>query len=138
MNDPYERRALLLHLGSALQTLSRILEYEGSDETIGELIAAQPLLSDVPLIEHVMERMTVRDLAAGLLHAFCLWPQQLLEVSLDYGALASSVRDHLFVGNPRGWAAYVATVRQDVPRFGEGLAPLNGSSALAERIRKLA
>jgi len=121
MNDAFERRALLLHLGAALQTLSHILEYERGDETIGELIATQQLLADVPLVEYVFERMTVREFSANLLHAFCLWPQLLLDDSLDRDALALPVRRHLFDGNPRGWEAYLRALRQEVPWFGKGL-----------------
>lgn len=121
MNDAFERRALLLHLGAALQTLSHILEYERGDETIGELIATQQLLADVPFVEYVFERMTVREFGANVLHAFCLWPQLLLDDPLDRDALALSVRHHLFDGNPRGWEAYLRTLREDVPWFGEGL-----------------
>lgn len=121
MNDASERRALLLHLGAALQTLSHIIEYERGDETIGELIATQQLLADVPLVEYVFERMTVREFSANLLHAFCLWPQLLLDEPLDRDALAHSVHRHLFDGNPRGWQAYLRALRQDVPWFGKGL-----------------
>lgn len=121
MNDAFERRALLLHLGAALHTLSHILEYERGDETIGELIATQQLLADVPFVEYVFERMTVREFGANVLHAFCLWPQLLLDDPLDRDALALSVRRHLFEGNPRGWEAYLRTLRQDVPWFGAGL-----------------
>ena len=100
MNDAYERRALLLHLGSTLQTLSRILELERSDETIGELITKHPILADVPLLEYVLEHLAVCNFTAAALHAFCLWPQQLLDDPLDRSALATSVLDHLFASNP--------------------------------------
>lgn len=123
MKDAYERRAMLLHLGSVLQTLSRILEYESDDGPVGDLIAANDILADVPLLEHVSARMTVREFAAGVLHAFCLWPQQLLERALDHGALAAPVKAHLFAGNPNGWQAYAAALRAEVPWFGEGLPP---------------
>lgn len=120
-NDACERRALQLHLGSVLQTLSRILESERSDETIGELILSQPMLADVPLLEHMLKHATVRDFTADALHAFCLWPQLLLDDPLDRIALAISVRDHLFPSNPGGWAAYAATLRPHVPWFGQAL-----------------
>jgi hypothetical protein len=125
MKDAYERRALLLHLGDVMQTLSRILEYESDDEALGELIAANDILADVALLEHVSAQTTVREFATRALHAFCLWPQQLLEHPLDHEALAASVREHLFAGNPNGWQAYAAALRADVPWFGEGLPPMN-------------
>jgi hypothetical protein len=134
MNDAYERRALLLHLGSMLQTLSRLLEWESSDENVGELIAKQPMLADVPLLEYAPEHWSMRDFTAAALHAFCLWPQQLLDEPLDRIALAISVRDHLFASNPDGWAAYAATLRAQVSWFGEGLPPT--SIALRDRPRE--
>lgn len=132
MNDASERRALLLHLGAALETLSHILEYERNDETIGELIATQQLLADVPLVEYVFERMTVREFSANLLHAFCLWPQLLLDEPLDRAALALPVRRHLFDGNPRGWEAYLCALRQEVPWFGQGLGSGDAPAPSAE------
>jgi hypothetical protein len=65
--------------------------------------------------------MTVREFSANLLHAFCLWPQLLLDEPLDRDALALSVHRHLFDDNPRGWQAYLRALRQDVPWFGKGL-----------------
>lgn len=121
MNDAYERRALLQSLGGTLQTLSLIEEAESDDQTIGDLLLKQPILSDVPLLEYVSARLTVREFTAAALHAFCLWPQRLLDHPLDRVALAASVRDHLFASNPEGWNAFAATLRSDVPWFGESL-----------------
>lgn len=119
MDENYERRALLLHLGDVLQTTSLLMEYERFDETLGELLAAQPLLADVPLLEYAYERMTVREFSAAALRAFCLWPQLLLETPLDRAALASPVCEHLFAGNPHGWAAYAASLQSEVGWFGK-------------------
>jgi hypothetical protein len=119
MDEKYERRALLLHLGGVLQTTSLLMEHERLDETLGELLAAQPLLADVPLLEHAYERMTVREFSAAALRAFCLWPQLLLETSLDRAALATPVREHLFAGNPHGWKAYAASLQSEVGWFGK-------------------
>ncbi|GLU30891.1 hypothetical protein WKR88_11345 [Trinickia caryophylli] len=126
MKDAYERRALLVHLGVALQMLSRIVEYEKSDETIGELLAREPLLADVPLLEYLFDRMSVRELGSNVLHAFCLWPRLLLDDELDRNALADPVRTHLFAGNPRGWNAYLQAMQREVQWFGEGLPLANG------------
>ena len=122
MNDAYERRFLLLHLGSVLQTVSRLLEHERDDETISELIETCQILADIASLEHVFGGMTVREFANGALHAFCLWPQLLLDEELDRDALAGPVREHLFAGNPQGWAGYAASLRTQVPWFGEDLA----------------
>jgi hypothetical protein len=128
MDENHERRALLLHLGGVLQTASLLMEHEGADQTLGELIELQPLLADVPLLEYAYERMTVPEFAAATLRAFCLWPQLLLETPLDHAALATPVREHLFAGNPQGWAAYAASLQTEVPWFGKPVAVPNGQS----------
>jgi hypothetical protein len=117
-DDAYERRALLLNLCNTLQTLSRIFESERTDQTIGELIVSQFLLT-------CRCSSTVRNFTAAALHAFCRWPQRLLDDPLDRIALATSVRDHLFESNPEGWEAYAAALRTQVPWFGESPPPMN-------------
>lgn len=119
MDEKYERRALLLHLGGVLQTTSLLLEHERLDETLGELLESQPLLADVPLLQHAYERMTVREFSAAALRAFCLWPQLLLETPLDRAALSTPVREHLFADNPHGWAAYATSLQSEVGWFGK-------------------
>lgn len=138
MNEALERRALLLHLGSVMQTLSCLLESERDDDTIGALLATQPMLSDLPLLEHVVEHMTVREFANAVLHAFCLWPQQLLDAQLDRDALAAPVCAKLFPGNPRGWTRYTASFAADVPWFGAGIQPTQAPPAPADPIAKTA
>ncbi|CAN0625894.1 conserved protein of unknown function [Burkholderia multivorans] len=124
MNEALERRALLLHLGGVMQTLSCVLESERDDETIGALIATQQMLADAPLLQHVVEHMTVREFASAVLHAFCLWPQQLLDAPLDRDAIAAPVCAKLFAGNPRGWTRYIASLAAEVPWFGAGIKPV--------------
>lgn len=138
MNEPLERRALLLHLGSVMQTLSCLLESERDDETIGALIASQPMLSDLPLLENVFEHMTVREFACAVLHALCLWPKQLLDARLDRDALATPVCVNLFAGNPRGWARYTASLAADVPWFGNGIQPDHAPRPSTDPIAKSA
>ncbi|MBF3727797.1 hypothetical protein ISG25_35295, partial [Burkholderia pseudomallei] len=116
MEEAYARRALLLHLGSVLQILSR-LEGAPDNQSIEALLAANGMLADVPLVEYVVQDMTVREFSARALRAFCLWPQLLLEDPLDCAALALPVRKHLFAGNDAGWKAYAATLREVSPGF---------------------
>ncbi|MGU7769027.1 hypothetical protein ACV229_02425 [Burkholderia sp. MR1-5-21] len=136
MNEALERRALLLHLGSVMRTLSCLLETERDDATIGALIATRPMLADLPLLEHVFDHMTVREFASAVLHAFCLWPQQLLDAQLDRDALAGPVCAKLFAGNPRGWSRYTASLTDDVPWFGAGIQPTETPPDRAERIEQ--
>ncbi len=116
MEEAYARRALLLHLGSVLQILSR-LEGAPDNQSIEALLAANGMLADVPLVEYVVQDMTVREFSARALRAFCLWPHLLREDPLDCAALALPVRKHLFAGNDAGWKAYAATLREVAPGF---------------------
>lgn len=118
MNDAFERRALLLHLGRTLQLLARLLETRAEAATVGELIALNPLLEDEPVLEHVLPSMSVDDFVAQALQAFCTWPQRLLDETLDRDAIAAPVRDRLFDLNPSGWHAYAAELRTKVAWFG--------------------
>ncbi|AIO68442.1 hypothetical protein [Burkholderia oklahomensis] len=118
MEEAYARRALLLHLGSVLQILSRLEQQKPDNLSIEALLATNGMLADVPLVEYVVQDMTVREFEARALRSFCLWPQLLLEDPLDYGALALPVRKHLFAGNDTGWKAYASTLREAAPGFG--------------------
>ncbi|NDV73494.1 hypothetical protein [Burkholderia cenocepacia] len=122
-NETEARRALLVHLGSILRTLSCMLEYEPDDMTLESLLAAQPMLADIPLLNHVFAHMTVREFTSAVLHAYCLWPQLLLNEPLDRDALAEPVCARLFAENPGGWARYVASLRAEIPWFGQGMRP---------------
>lgn len=117
MEDAFERRALLLHLGRVMQLIVRLDETAPATATIGELIEQNPLLEDEPLLEQLRPDLSVDEFRTHALHAFCLWPRWLLEAPLDRAALAASVRDHLFRDNPRGWQAYVIGLRGDVAWF---------------------
>jgi hypothetical protein len=132
MEDAYERRALLVHLGEVLQTLCRIVQYESGDATVGDLLADYEILSDVPLVEHVSDLMPIREFETAVMRAFCLWPQQLLETPLDHEALASPVRRNLFADNPHGWDAYAATLRSSVPWFGKSEASASARPGAAD------
>ncbi|KVN63161.1 hypothetical protein [Burkholderia anthina] len=132
-NETEARHALLMHLGSILRTLSCVLEYEPDDRTIDSLLAAQPMLADVPLLNHVFAHMTVREFTHAVLHAYCLWPQRLLDSPLDRDALAEPVCAWLFAGNPGGWARYVASLGAAIPWFGQGLAQSPASGASEKR-----
>lgn len=127
------RRALLVHLGSILRTLSCVLEYERDDNTLDTLLAAQPMLADVPLLNQVFAHMTVREFTRAVLHAYCLWPQLLLDEPLDRDALAEPVCAWLFEGNPGGWARYVASFGAEIPWFGQDMGPSSSSGPRAAR-----
>jgi hypothetical protein len=122
MNDVYERRALLLHLGNVLEMLDYIKEHVHGDQTVGDLVRQYDALADIPLINNVAQTMTVGELEYRTLRAFCRWPQLLLDTPLDHYALASPVRELLFDDNPFGWEAYAEWLAADVPWFGSAAA----------------
>jgi hypothetical protein len=55
----------------------------------------------------------------------------LLEAELNRDALASTVQQNLFDGNPDGWNAYIGYVQKKVKWFGTGLSN-SKKDALAE------
>ncbi|CAB3638628.1 hypothetical protein LMG22037_00083 [Paraburkholderia phenoliruptrix] len=118
MEDALERRALLLHLGRVLQLIARLNEAAVSATNVEEVIGQNPILEEELLLAHLLPDLPLDEFRARALHAFCLWPQWLLEDPLDRGALSASVHDHLFKDNPQGWRAYVAGLRRDVAWFG--------------------
>jgi hypothetical protein len=118
MEDAFERRALLLHLGRTLQLLAHILETRQTAATVGELIALNPILEDEILLAHVSPSLSVEDFVARALQAFCCWPRELLAEELDHDAFTISIREGLFGLNLRGWHAYAAGLRDEVAWFG--------------------
>lgn len=118
MKDAYERRALLLQLGSVLETLDYIKEHVHGAQTAGDLVREYEILADAPLIANVAETMTIGEFEYRALRAFSRWPQLLLDVQLDRSALASPVREHLFDGYPFGWESYAEALAAEVPWFG--------------------
>jgi hypothetical protein len=124
MKDAYERRALLLHLGSVLRGASRIAvrqRSERDDLPVRNLSAVSELVQALPWLEHLSPQMSEREFVAHALEAFRSWPEDLLELPLDRAKLAAPVREHLFADNPRGWHAYTAMLHGEVAWFGEGL-----------------
>lgn len=121
MTDAYERRALLLHLGAVLEAASCVMACGDDQQTLHQLVAEHELLEAFPLITHVSVGMSARDFAQRAMSAFCSWPQELLEEELNHDLLAGTVQRNLFLGNPTGWHAYLATLQREVPWFGRGM-----------------
>nr|WKF60779.1 hypothetical protein HUO10_005301 [Paraburkholderia busanensis] len=119
--DGAQRRALLLHLGDALETVACLMKCGAHHHTVGEAAAQEKSLPDFPLLRHVDSELTPTEFVTLAASAFFLWPKQLLEAELNRNAIAHLVQHDLFSGNHAGWAAYVNEIRQTVPWFGEGL-----------------
>lgn len=121
MKDAFERRALLLHLGSVLHATSQIAQRKPGAVSASHWRTAGGLVDTLPWLAHLSPRITGPEFVTRALQAFRTWPEALLALPLDHAKLAEPVREHLFAGNPRGWQAYVAMLRTEVPWFGEDI-----------------
>ena len=121
MDDRFDRRELLLHLGDMLEALSCLARTGWPDAMVVELAKEQDLLQDFEFLRALARKMTVGEFSARVASAFFLWPKELLATELNRNALASTVQHDLFDGNPDGWKAYVAHMQKKVKWFGTGL-----------------
>lgn len=121
MKDAFERRALLLHLGDALQAIDAALAADTPRHTLQDLLNTQADLAARTWLAAVSPDMKAADFAKRMSAAFAAWPALLLEEQVDYTRLALTVRDHLFADDPAGWRRYVDAIRSEVEWFGEAL-----------------
>ncbi|AQH01980.1 hypothetical protein A9R05_19115 [Burkholderia sp. KK1] len=128
MQDPYERRALLLHLGDVLETVFCLSQCADEYASIGEAVKGNDALAGFTLLGFVDEKMTPRDFIRRASGAFFVWPKGLLDETLNRPMLANTVKHDLFADNATGWDAYRTERQRDVPWFGEDL-PDNAQSA---------
>jgi hypothetical protein len=142
MKDAFERRALLLHLGTILEAMNTLLAQAAghSSSTVRELAAQHRALAKHGLLRQMPAALTATEFAQRASAAFASWPQALLEADLDRAHLARVVRDALFSANEAGWRAYVESLKAEVSWFGEGLPPMPVQPAAdqTERHRKAA
>ncbi|SIT38101.1 conserved hypothetical protein [Paraburkholderia piptadeniae] len=121
MDDRFDRRELLLHLGDVLEALNCLSKTGKPDVPVAQLAAQQEALQEFKFLRMLAPKMTVAEFGARVASAFFLWPKELLETELNRAALASTVQHDLFDGNPDGWKAYVAHMQKKVEWFGTGL-----------------
>jgi hypothetical protein len=124
MDDGFERRALLLHLGDIIEAIACLLKCGNAFNTIGEAAARAESLSEFWILRTVDAEMTPHEFAKRAASAFFLWPKQLLDAELIREALAHLVQHDLFEGHQNGWDMYVSELRKHVLWFGEGLGPV--------------
>jgi hypothetical protein len=129
MDDPFDRRELLLHLGDMLEALSCLAKTGRPDAPVAQLARQQESLQDFEFLRALTPQMTVGEFGARVASAFFLWPRELLETELNRNALASTVQHDLFNGNPDGWKAYVAHMQKKVRWFGTGLPEMKGGTS---------
>ncbi|TDN68826.1 hypothetical protein [Paraburkholderia sp. BL10I2N1] len=130
MNDAFERRALLLHLGDVLEVVHLLLKCGDGHKTVRELAATNDSLAGFPLLGQVSPRMTAEQFVRHGTEAFFAWPRELLEPELNRKNLASTVRRTLFADDAAGWGAYVAALRSEVRWFGVGLPSLKAGEGV--------
>jgi hypothetical protein len=121
MDDPYERRALLLHLGDVLEAIFCLTKCADSRATIGEALAKDDALVSFNILNQVDTGMHPQDFIKRATGAFFVWPKALLDETLNRQLLAHTIQHDLFAGDAKGWEAYVSERRQEVPWFGENL-----------------
>jgi hypothetical protein len=121
MDDRFDRRELLLHLGDMLEALSCLARTGRPEALVKQLAREQDSLQGLEFLRTVSAKMTVAEFGARVASAFFLWPKELLDTELNRNALASTVQHDLFGGNPDGWKAYAAHMQKKVKWFGAGL-----------------
>ena len=121
MDDRFDRRELLLHLGDMLEALSCLARTGRPEALLRQLAREQDSLQGFGFLHTVSPKMTVAEFSARVASAFFLWPKELLDTELNRNALASTVQHDLFDGNPDGWKAYAAHMQKKVKWFGAGL-----------------
>ncbi|WP_433695074.1 hypothetical protein [Paraburkholderia phenoliruptrix] len=127
MDDRFDRRELLLHLGDMLAASSSLARAGAPQTPVVQLLSQQDLPADLAFLRALDPTMTVSDFGARVASAFSRWPQDLLDTTLDHESLASTVQQALFEGNPRGWDSYVAHVQTKVTWFGTRLPKMKTS-----------
>ncbi|MFL9869318.1 hypothetical protein PQR67_34545 [Paraburkholderia fungorum] len=132
MDDRFDRRELLLHLGDVLDALNSLVTADKPAALVAHLVQHDASLQRFEFLRALAPEMTVAEFTACVASAFFLWPKELLEGELNQEALASSVQRELFAGNPKGWAAYAAQLQKKVTWFGVGL-PAIRKAARAEK-----
>jgi hypothetical protein len=131
MQDPYERRALLLHLGDVLESVFCLSQCADEYASIGEAVKGNEALAEFTLLGFVDTKMAPRDFIRRASGAFFVWPKALLDETLNRPMLANTVKHDLFADNAKGWAAYVEERRKNVPWFGDDLPERAQSAAPA-------
>lgn len=131
MDDRFDRRELLLHLGDILDALNCLAKTSRPGALVVQLAQEEDSLQDFEFLRALAPKMTVAEFTKRVTSAFFLWPRELLEAELNRDALASTVQHNLFDGNPDGWNAYISHVQNKVKWFGTGLSNIK-KGALAE------
>jgi hypothetical protein len=121
VDDRFDRRELLLHVGDVLEALSRVAGTGRPDASVAQLFKDEKSLHGFAFLRGLAPTINAAEFGKRAASAYSRWPKDLLEEELNRDALASSVQHDLFGGNPEGWKVYVAHIRQNVKWFASGL-----------------
>ncbi|PRX33388.1 hypothetical protein B0G75_103616 [Paraburkholderia sp. BL18I3N2] len=83
MDDRFDRRELLLHLGDMLEALSCSARTGAPDTLVVQFAKEQDLFRDFEFLRVLAPTMTVDDFSAHVASAFFLWPRELLDAELN-------------------------------------------------------
>lgn len=97
IDDRFDRRELLLHLGDILEALNCLVRTNKVDATVAQLMREEDSLQEFEFLRALEPDMTVTEFGAGIASAFFLWPKALLEAELNHNVLASTVQHDLFL-----------------------------------------
>jgi len=129
MDDRFDRRELLLHLGDMLDASSCLAATSEAAALVTQLAQGNEL-QNLEFLRALSPQMTVAAFGQGVACAFSMWPRELLEAELNRDALAAAVQQKLFDGNPDGWDAYVRYMQKKVTWFGKGLSNIKDDSVV--------
>jgi hypothetical protein len=130
VDDRFDRRQLLLHLGDVLEAMSWVAKLNRPEAPVMQLAADEEALQEFEFLRGISFAMTAASFTERAASAFFLWPKELLEEHLNHKALASTVQHDLFEGNPEGWKAYVTHIQKKVKWFGEDLPEMKADASL--------
>ncbi|CAE6969109.1 hypothetical protein [Paraburkholderia domus] len=130
MDDRFDRRELLLHLGDILEASNCLAQASRPTAAVAHLMREDDSLLHFEFLRALAPTMTVAEFTKRVASAFFPWPRELLAAELNRDALAASVQHNLFDGDLDGWNAYVTYVQRTVAWFGTGRSTVKaGASA---------
>ncbi|WP_087670111.1 hypothetical protein [Caballeronia humi] len=121
MDDRFDRRELLLHLGDMLEAMNCLANTQCPNASVAQLTKDEKSLQRFAFLRGVAPTMSAAEFAQRATRAYSLWPKELLEQELNHDALATSVQHALFEGDPGGWEAFAMQIQEKVKWFGTGL-----------------
>jgi hypothetical protein len=86
MDDRFDRRELLLHLGDMLEALSCLASTGRPEAPARQLTTEQDSLQGFEFLRALSLRMTVTEFGGRVASAFFLWSKELLDMELSRNA----------------------------------------------------